>query len=62
MSNVDKRKLGAALSKLSPEDLTKALEIVAQDDPSFSASSLNIDLDMDTLVSIRTKPFLCKLS
>nr|GMD76009.1 transcription factor GTE6-like isoform X2 [Ipomoea batatas] len=48
MSNVDKRKLGAALSKLSPEDLTKALEIVAQDDPSFSASSLNIDLDMDT--------------
>ncbi|XP_059456802.1 transcription factor GTE6 [Corylus avellana] len=46
-STEEKRKLGAALTKLSPEDLTKALEIVAQNNPSFQATAEEVDLDID---------------
>lgn len=46
-STDEKRKLGAALTKLSPEDLTKALEIVAQNNPSFQATAEEVDLDID---------------
>ncbi|CAN1130211.1 Transcription factor GTE1 [Linum perenne] len=46
-STGDKRKLGAALTRLSPEDLTKALEIVAQNNPSFQATAEEVDLDID---------------
>lgn len=48
----EKRKLGAALTKLSPEDLTKALEIVAQSNPCFQATAEEVDLDMDAQVII----------
>ncbi|KAJ6727198.1 TRANSCRIPTION FACTOR GTE6-RELATED [Salix purpurea] len=47
MSTEEKRKLGAALTRLSPEDLTKALEIVAQNNPSFQATAEEVDLDID---------------
>uniref|UniRef100_A0A2N9EV55 Bromo domain-containing protein n=1 Tax=Fagus sylvatica TaxID=28930 RepID=A0A2N9EV55_FAGSY len=47
ISTEEKRKLGAALTKLSPEDLTKALEIVAQNNPSFQATAEEVDLDID---------------
>ncbi|XP_059628261.1 transcription factor GTE6 [Cornus florida] len=47
MSAKDKRELGTALSRLSPEDLSKALEIVAQNNPSFQATAEDVDLDMD---------------
>ncbi|KAB1219647.1 Transcription factor GTE1 [Morella rubra] len=47
ISTEEKRKLGAALTKLSPEDLTKALEIVAQNNPCFQATAEEVDLDMD---------------
>ncbi|XP_062212592.1 transcription factor GTE1-like isoform X2 [Phragmites australis] len=43
----EKRKLGAGLWHLSPEDLSKALEIVAQDNPSFQTKAEVVDLDMD---------------
>ncbi|XP_041023585.1 transcription factor GTE6-like [Juglans microcarpa x Juglans regia] len=43
----EKRKLGAALTKLSPEDLTKALEIVAQSNPCFQSTAEEVDLDID---------------
>ncbi|KAH7547935.1 hypothetical protein JRO89_XS14G0041300 [Xanthoceras sorbifolium] len=43
----EKRKLGAALTRLSPEDLSKALEIVAQSDTSFQATADEVDLDID---------------
>ncbi|KAF5453456.1 hypothetical protein F2P56_028357 [Juglans regia] len=46
-STEEKRKLGAALTKLSPEDLTKALEIVAQNNPCFQATAEEVDLDID---------------
>lgn len=47
MTTDEKRKLGAGLCHLSPEDLNKALEIVAQDNPSFQTKAEEVDLDMD---------------
>ncbi|KAF4360347.1 hypothetical protein G4B88_000021 [Cannabis sativa] len=48
----EKRKLGASLTKLSPEDLSKALEIVAQNNPGFQATAEEVDLDIDAQVVI----------
>ncbi|XP_042504119.1 transcription factor GTE1-like [Macadamia integrifolia] len=47
MSAEEKRKLGVGLSRLSPEDLSKALEIIVQKNPSFLATAEEVDLDMD---------------
>ncbi|XP_022939038.1 transcription factor GTE6-like [Cucurbita moschata] len=47
ISTEEKRELGAALTKLSPEDLSKALEIVAENNPSFQATAEEVDLDID---------------
>ncbi|OAY71648.1 transcription factor GTE6-like isoform X2 [Ananas comosus] len=47
MSTEEKRKLGVGLSNLSPEDLNKALEIIAQDNPNFQSTAEEVDLDMD---------------
>lgn len=52
MSSGDKRKLGTALTHLSPDDLSKALEIVAQNNPSFQPSAQEVDLDIDAQVII----------
>lgn len=50
MSTEEKRKLGVGLSNLSPEDLNKALEIIAQDNPNFQSTAEEVDLDMDAQV------------
>lgn len=50
MSIEEKRKLGVALTRLSPEDLSKALEIVAQNNPGFEAAAEEVDLDIDAQV------------
>ena len=50
MTTEEKRKLGASLTRLSPEDLSKALEIVAQNNPSFQATAEEVDLDIDDQV------------
>eukprot|EP00262_Sarcandra_glabra_P011457 TRINITY_DN2747_c0_g1_i1.p1 TRINITY_DN2747_c0_g1~~TRINITY_DN2747_c0_g1_i1.p1 ORF type:complete len:380 (+),score=103.08 TRINITY_DN2747_c0_g1_i1:172-1311(+) len=47
MSTEEKRKLGSGLSRLSTEDLNKALEIVAKTNPSFQNTAEEVDLDMD---------------
>lgn len=52
-STEEKRKLGAAFTKLSAEDLTKALEIVAQNNPCFQAAGEEVDLDIDAQVIIK---------
>jgi hypothetical protein len=52
MSTEEKRKLGVALTRLSPEDLTKALEIVARSNPGFQATAEEVDLDIDAQVII----------
>ncbi|XP_070681853.1 transcription factor GTE1-like [Malus domestica] len=43
----EKRKLWVTLARLSPEDLSKALEIVAQSNPGFQATADKVDLDID---------------
>ena len=50
MTTEEKRRLGAALTQLSPEDLNKALLIVAQNDPNFQAAADEVFLDMDAQV------------
>lgn len=47
MSTEDKKKLGNALTRLSPEDLNKALLIVAQSDPTFQPTATEVELDMN---------------
>ncbi|XP_062160784.1 transcription factor GTE1-like isoform X2 [Alnus glutinosa] len=47
MSTEEKRNLGTALTQLTPEDLSRALEIVAETNPSFQATAQEVDLDMD---------------
>jgi hypothetical protein len=51
MTTDEKRKLGAGLCHLSPEDLSKALELVAQDNPSFQTTAEEVELDMDAQVN-----------
>ncbi|ESR49496.1 hypothetical protein CICLE_v10031383mg [Citrus x clementina] len=51
-STEEKRKLGAALTRLSPEDLGKALEIVAQSNTGFQATAEEVELDMDAQVLV----------
>lgn len=50
MSTVEKKRLGVALTRLSPEDLYKALKIVAENNPSFQATAGQVDLDFDAQV------------
>lgn len=50
MTTVEKRKLGSGLSRLSPEDLNKALEIIALKNPSFQPIEEVVDIDMDAQV------------
>lgn len=50
MSSDEKRRLGTALTQLSPDDLNKALLIVAQNNPNFQATAEEVDLDIDAQV------------
>ena len=50
MSTKEKRELSVGLSSLPPEDLNKALEIIAQNNPIFRATGEVVDLDMDAQV------------
>ncbi|KAH9608874.1 hypothetical protein KSS87_002363 [Heliosperma pusillum] len=47
MSTEEKRQLGTALTRLSTEDLSRALEIVAQSNPGFIVNAEEVDLDID---------------
>lgn len=50
MSSEEKRRLGTVLTQLSPDDLNKALLIVAQNNPNFQATAEEVDLDIDAQV------------
>ncbi|OMO71637.1 hypothetical protein CCACVL1_18115 [Corchorus capsularis] len=47
MSTEEKRNLGTAISRLSTEDLNKALEIIAQSNPGFQAMAEEVEIDID---------------
>ncbi|KAL5578372.1 hypothetical protein UlMin_020071 [Ulmus minor] len=46
MSTEEKRKLGTAIVQLAPEEICRALEIVAENNPSFQTASQEVDLDI----------------
>ncbi|KAH7510982.1 hypothetical protein JRO89_XSUnG0231100 [Xanthoceras sorbifolium] len=52
MTTEEKKKIGAALTRLSPDDLDKALKIVAENNPSFQATAQEVDLNMDAQVTL----------
>ncbi|KAK9093354.1 hypothetical protein Syun_028265 [Stephania yunnanensis] len=47
MTVEEKRKLGSGLSQLSPEDLTKGLEIIAEKNSNFQPTAEEVDIDID---------------
>lgn len=47
MTTEEKRQLGQSLSQLSPEDLSKAIQLIAQKNPDFKASGEEVELDID---------------
>ncbi|XP_052191167.1 transcription factor GTE6-like isoform X2 [Diospyros lotus] len=47
MTTTEKRRLGTALTQLSPDNLSKALLIIAQSNPSFQATAEEVDVDID---------------
>ncbi|CAI8593947.1 unnamed protein product [Vicia faba] len=47
MSSAEKRNLGIDLAKLSAEDLSRALDIVAQANPSFQPNADEVELDIN---------------
>lgn len=51
MSTEEKKQLGNAITKLSPEDINKALEIIAQGNPSFQAAGDTVEVDIDAQVT-----------
>ncbi|KZV43008.1 DNA-binding bromodomain-containing family protein [Dorcoceras hygrometricum] len=44
---MEKRKLGLAIAQLCPENLSKALEIVALNNPNFQAKAEEVELDIN---------------
>lgn len=52
MSYEDKKKLQTALTQLPYEDLLRAVEIVAENNPSFQATAQEVDLDINAQVII----------
>ncbi|KAK6161273.1 hypothetical protein DH2020_004654 [Rehmannia glutinosa] len=47
MTTEEKKRLGSAMTRLSPDDINKALEIVAQNDPTFQAEGETVEVDID---------------
>ncbi|KAL2530830.1 Transcription factor GTE1 [Forsythia ovata] len=47
MSTEEKRRLSSAIAKLSPEDIDKAVEIIAQSNPDFQAAREDVEINMD---------------
>jgi hypothetical protein len=50
MTTEEKRQLGQSLSQLSPEDLSKAIQIIAQKNPDFKATEQEVEVDIDAQV------------
>ncbi|XP_021865989.2 transcription factor GTE6 isoform X2 [Spinacia oleracea] len=59
MSTREKNKLGRGLAKLSGENLLKALEIVAQENPSFQSTAEEVEVDIDNLSESTLRRLKC---
>ena len=51
MTTEEKKRLGSAITRLSPEDINKAVDIIAQNDPTFQAAGETVEVDIDAQVS-----------
>ncbi|KAL1562143.1 transcription factor GTE6-like isoform X1 [Salvia divinorum] len=47
MTTEEKKRLGSAITRLSPEDINKAVDIIAQNDPTFHAAGETVEVDID---------------
>ncbi|XP_042059266.1 transcription factor GTE6-like [Salvia splendens] len=47
MTTEEKKRLGSAITRLSPEDINKAVDIIAQNDPTFQAAGETVEVDID---------------
>ncbi|KAL6522766.1 hypothetical protein OROHE_016613 [Orobanche hederae] len=47
MTTEEKKRLGSAITRLPPHDIDKALEIIAQNDPTFQAAGETVEVDID---------------
>ncbi|KAL3812449.1 hypothetical protein ACJIZ3_013717 [Penstemon smallii] len=47
MTIEEKKRLGSAITRLSPEDIHKAIEIIAQSNPNFQATGETVEIDID---------------
>ncbi|KAL3648765.1 hypothetical protein CASFOL_005168 [Castilleja foliolosa] len=47
MSTEEKKRLGSAITRLPPEDINKALEIISQNNPTFQAIGETVEVDID---------------
>lgn len=54
LSTQEKKGLSAALGRLSPEDLSKALKMVSEGNPQFPAGAPEVELDIDLQVNTKT--------
>lgn len=54
LSTQEKKGLSAALGRLSPEDLSKALKMVSEGNPHFPAGAPEVELDIDLQVNTKT--------
>lgn len=61
MSSAEKRNLGIDLARLSAEDLSRALDIVAQANPSFQPNADEVELDINAQVTTHTTSVCIKL-
>ncbi|XP_010509690.1 PREDICTED: transcription factor GTE1 isoform X2 [Camelina sativa] len=52
LSTQEKKGLSAALGRLSPEDLSKALKMVSESNPSFPAGAPEVELDIDVQTDV----------
>lgn len=51
MSKEEKRQLGQSLGRLPPEKLSKAIQIIAQENPSLNAFADQVEIDIEAQVS-----------
>ena len=58
MSKEEKKQLAVALTQLSVEDLSRALDVVAQSNPTFTPNAEEVDLDVDALVLFPSVHFI----
>lgn len=56
MSKEEKRQLGQSLGRLPPEKLSKAIQIIAQENPSLNTFTDQVEIDIEAQVYFHFYP------